>query len=39
VKAGSSQRYTVTATENVSTAFQAIPAVRGALDPEIIHFR
>jgi uncharacterized protein YjbI with pentapeptide repeats len=35
VKAGSSQRYTITATENVSTAFQAIPGVRGAIDPEV----
>ncbi|HEY6786997.1 MAG TPA: pentapeptide repeat-containing protein, partial [Trebonia sp.] len=39
VKAGSSQRYTVTATEDVSTAFQTIPGVGRALDPQIIHFR
>jgi uncharacterized protein YjbI with pentapeptide repeats len=39
VKAGSSQRYTITATENVSTAFQNIPGVHGAANPEVIHFR
>jgi uncharacterized protein YjbI with pentapeptide repeats len=39
VKAGSSQRYTITATENVSTVFQAVPGVHGAIDPEVIHFR
>ena len=39
VKAGSAQRYTVTATEKVSTTFQTIPGVGRALDPEVIHFR
>jgi hypothetical protein len=39
VKTGSSQRYTITATENVSTAFRTVPGVRGAADPEVIHFR
>jgi hypothetical protein len=39
VKTGSAQRYTVTATEDVSTAFQTIPGVGRALDPQIIHFR
>jgi hypothetical protein len=39
VKAGSSERYTITATENVSTAFRTIPGVHGAANPEVIHFR
>ncbi|MCW2933782.1 MAG: hypothetical protein JWM19_4744 [Actinomycetia bacterium] len=39
VKTGSSQRYTITATENVSTAFQTTPGVHGGADPEVIHFR
>ena len=39
VRTGSSQRYTLTATENVGTGFVTIPAVRGTANPEVIHFR
>jgi uncharacterized protein YjbI with pentapeptide repeats len=39
VRTGSSQRYTLTATENVGTGFLTVPAVRGTADPEVIHFR
>jgi hypothetical protein len=39
VKTGSSQRYTITMTENVSTAFLTIPAVRGTADPVVVHLR
>jgi hypothetical protein len=39
VKTGSSQRYTITTTENVSTTFQAVPGVLGRSGQEVIHFR
>jgi hypothetical protein len=29
----------ITVTENVSTAFLTVPAVRGAADPVVVHFR
>ena len=39
VRIGSSQRYTLTATENVGTGFLTIPIVHGTVNPEVIHFR
>jgi hypothetical protein len=39
VRTGSSQRYTITAAENVGTGFLTIPAVLGTVNPEVIHFR
>jgi uncharacterized protein YjbI with pentapeptide repeats len=39
VRTGSAQKYTITATENVGTGFLTVPGVRGADDPEVVHFR
>jgi uncharacterized protein YjbI with pentapeptide repeats len=39
VLAGSAQRYTITAAENVGTGFLAVPAVGGTANPEVVHFR
>ena len=38
VRAGSHWRYTITARENVGTGFVPVPGVRGAADPEVVHF-
>jgi uncharacterized protein YjbI with pentapeptide repeats len=39
VRTGRSVRYTLTVTENVGAGFLTAPAIRGASDPEVIHFR
>jgi len=38
-KTGNSQRYTITAAENLSTGYVRAPAVGRAVNPESIHFR
>jgi hypothetical protein len=39
VRTGSEQHYTLTAGENVGTGWPTVPAVRGTVNPEVIHFR
>lgn len=39
VRTGKSERYTITASENVGTGFTRVPAVAKAANPEVIHFR
>ena len=39
VRTGTGNRYTITAAENVTGKFVSVPGVRGAGDPEVIHFR
>lgn len=39
VRTGKSERYTITATENLGTGFIRVPAVAKAVNPEVIHFR
>jgi uncharacterized protein YjbI with pentapeptide repeats len=39
VRTGSTQAYTLTAGENVGTGWLNVPGVRGAVNPEVIHFR
>jgi hypothetical protein len=38
VKTGARWQYTITAAENVGTGFVPVPGVRGAADPEVVHF-
>lgn len=38
-RTGSQWRYTITALEDVGTGFLPAPGVRGAADPETVHFR
>jgi uncharacterized protein YjbI with pentapeptide repeats len=39
VRTGSAQKYTIMVTENVGTGYLTVPAVRGTVNPEVIHFR
>lgn len=38
-RTGSSQKYTLTATEDLGDGFLTVPAVHGTTDPEVIHFK
>lgn len=39
IRTGAHWQYILTAGENAGTGFVSVPGVRGAVDPEVIHFR
>ncbi len=39
IQVGHSHRYTLTVSENVGAGYWTAPAVRGAVNPEVVHFR